>query len=185
MKTYPLATSFFAIMLAGCGGGSISGSLADKFLPEEPVLVPAAAEPTPEDVNPHPYINEAINNTAFATVPDSETAQILTSVNFLFDTSNSVKLRINLAQAIDTQANVSICTDYQESANGYRINYNRCAVKAAMHNGQFEHQMELMNQFDSAIAVVWFPNQEFEPMYNEINLSDLAKGDEGYVWNWN
>lgn len=186
MKKYTLAVSCVAVILTGCGGGgSISGSLVDQIGSQEQAQAPAAALPTPEEENPTPYVDAAVTNTAFATIPESETSQIVTTANFLFDTAKSVQLNINLADAAGTQSSLSLCTDYESTDTGYSVNYNSCSVKATMSNGQFEHQMELMNQFDSAIAVIWFPNQEFAPMYNELNVEELAENENGYVWNWN
>lgn len=186
MKKHTLALTCIAGLLTGCGGGgSISGSLVDQLGSEE-AQAPVAAAAEPEAANPAPYVEAAVNNgDAFATVPESETSQIVTTANFLFDTAKSVNLQINLSGAEGTQSSLSLCTDYEVTETGYSVNYNSCPVKASMVNGQFEHQVELMNQYDSAIAVIWFPNQEFEPMYNELNVADLTETESGYVWNWN
>ena len=185
MKKHTLALTCIAGLLTGCGGGSISGSLVDQIGSGEEVQAAAATEQTPEAANPTPYVEEAVNNTSFATIPDSETSQIVTTANFLFDTAKSVELRVNIAEAIGTQSSISLCTDYEANGSGYSVNYNSCAVKATIQDGQFTHQMELMNQFDSAIAVVWFPDQEFEPMFNELNVAELIESESGYIWNWN
>lgn len=185
MKKQTLAITCIAGLLTGCGGGSISGSLVDQLGAEE-AQAPVTAAAQPEETNPAPYVEAAVSNgELFAEVPETETSQIVTTANFLFDTAKSVNLQIDLNGAEGTQASLSLCTDYEATDSGYSVNYNSCSIKATMVDGHFNHQMELMNQYDSAIAVVWFPNQEFEPMYNEMNVADMTESESGYIWNWN
>ncbi len=172
------------LTVTACGGGSVSSSLAHKYFSGENVQAPEAANPTPEEINPAPYVDVAENNISYATVPESETSHILTTVNFRFDTAKLVRLQVDIAKAAGTQSSLSICTDYEAIDDGYSVNYNSCSIKAQMLNGQFEHPLEIMNQYDSAVAVIWFPNQEFDPMYNELNVADLIKSGDAYVWNW-
>lgn len=185
MRKLPVVLSCLAtILVTACGGGSISGSFVDKYLAEEEVPAPAAALPTPEDLNPVPYVEDAVDNKDFTTIPETETSQILTTANFLFDTAKSVRLQVNLSQAHEIQSSLSLCTVYEQTEAGYFVDYNSCAVKASLENGQFEYSMKMVNQFDSVIAVVWFPGQEFSPLYNELKVADLTQGESGYVWDW-
>lgn len=184
MREQIFVIGIMLMTVTGCGGGSVSGSLAHKYFTGEKVQVPEAANPTPEDINPAPYVEVAENIVSYATVPQSETSNILTTVNFRFDTAKPVHLQVDIAKAAGTQSSLSICSDYDVLDNGYSVNYSSCSIKAQMHDGQFEHQLEIMNHYDSAVAVIWFPNQEFHPMYRELNVLDLAKIEDTYVWKW-
>ena len=59
-----------------------------------------------------------------------------------------------------------------------------CPIQGLVSNGQFEHQLELMNQFDSAIAVIWFPIQEFAPRYKTFDMVEIPDGAGNYEWLW-
>lgn len=184
MRKHIFAISIVLLNIAGCGGGSVSGSLANKYFSGDKGQAPEVANPTLESANPIPYVDVSENDTSYATVPDSETSNILTTVNFGFDTAKPVLLQVDIARASGTQSSISICTNYEAIDDDYSIDYNSCSVKAQMWDGQFEHELEIMNHYHSVVAVIWFPNQEFDPIYRELNVADLTTNGENYVWNW-
>lgn len=154
---------------------------------EQVELVPAGAnvvETTPVAVSP--YVESITTNSEeLVNVPESASSGITTEPNFLFDTARTISLKVDLVDAMGTQGSLSICTDYQETDSGYSINYNSCPIRGTVVNGQFDQDLSLMNQFDSAIAVIWFRNQEFAPRYQEFNTADLANTSQGQEWVWN
>lgn len=160
---------------------------ATTATPEVETEQPAAPEVTnvaePSPVLVSPYVESiATNSEALVNVPDSESSTISTQASFLFDTSKTVHLKVNLTDTVGTQGSLSVCTDYQETETGFSVDYKSCPIRGTLENGQFDQDMSLMNQFDSVIAVIWFRNQEFAPRYQVFTTSDLTDSQE-WIWN--
>lgn len=133
----------------------------------------------------NPYIASVIaNSEAFGAVPDSETSQLTSATDFLFLTARTVKLKVNLPSAIGTEASLSLCTDYEAIDSGYRVNYDSCPIRGVVIDGQFDADLSLVNQVESAIAVIWYPYQESVPVYREFLMADIPDGAGTKLWLW-
>lgn len=170
-------------------GSSTSGSATiSEQLPaplvegaESPTLGAAEAQPLDQS----PFVFSITTNTELLSqTPQSETAQFIALPEFLFDTARTVRLKVDMRDAVGTEASLSLCTDFQEAETGYKINYQKCPIQGVVSNGQFERALELMNQFDTAVAVIWFPNREFPPRFRKFELADLPEGAGDHDWLW-
>lgn len=143
-------------------------------------------ETTSPTQNANPYVESALSHSEeFASIPDSETSQLTTAAEFLFLTARTVNLKVSLPSVAGIQASLSLCTDFEQSDSGYVVNYDSCPIRGAVIDGQFESDMALVNEFDKAIAVIWFPNQEFGPMYRTFQMADVPRDGGAYEWLWN
>lgn len=171
-------------------------------------LVPAAAvnaasvdvnteQSTPETDSPEvltnaqaplstPYVESVITNSEdLIPLLESETSLLTTSPDFLFRTAKSIKLKVNIASAVGTQATLSLCTDFEATESGFDVNYDSCPIRGAVIDGQFESDVALVNQFNSAIAIIWFPYQESEPLYRTFNVAEDSSSLGVSEWLWN
>lgn len=152
---------------------------------ESPVVeLPSTTDIAPPELD-NPYVESiATSSEDLVNVPTSDTSEISTRADFLFDTARMVRLKVDMADVAGTQGSLSICTDYEETASGYKINYNSCPLRGTVTNGHFEQDLSLMNQFDSAIAVIWFRSQEFVPRYRKFDTADLVQSQGNQEWIW-
>ena len=182
-----LLVTCMAAFLGGCGEGSGSKGVAgyDGFSMPGSEPVAEAALPIPP-VATSPYVASiATNSEAIVTVPDSDSSELITRSDFLFDTSRAVHLKVDLADAAGMQGILSVCTDFQETTSGFDVNYKSCPVRGTIANGEFEKDISLMNQFDSVIAVIWFQNQAIAPLYKKFETTELVQSANGQEWVWN
>lgn len=175
--------------VSSCGGGVPTSSTSDIDAGSTEVSIaaalPASVIPAPV-VMKNPYAESITANSGqLVVVPESSTAEITTQADFLFDTSRSVSLHVDLPSAYGRKASLSLCMDFQESDVTYIVNYDSCALRATLANGQFVKNVELMNQFDSAIGVIWFTDQESSPLYRKFTTADFIAVEGGYEWRWN
>lgn len=161
-----------------------SAQVATSAMPSAVSGSVALQQPTQIDVDPY-VDNIETNGDQIVPVPVSESSTISAEPTFLFDTSRTVRLKVGLADVVGIKGSLSICTDYEETATGFDINYNSCPIRATVENGQLEKDMSLMNQFDSVVAVIWFRDREIAPKYMKFDTADLVAGTESLEWNWN
>lgn len=205
-----LIVACIAAVLSGCSGQTVSNGLekfddvtewfegADAETGTPLALELGAAAPIiiggtsgePDngsaEQNANPFVDSVLTNSeALGAIPDSETSQLTADADFLFPTARNVKLMVNLPSAAGTQASLSLCTDFEENESGYIVNYDSCPIRGVVTDGQFESDMALANQFDSAIAVIWFPHQESGPLYRKFQMADTPDGSGFNEWLWN
>ena len=86
---------------------------------------------TTATIDASPFV-ESISTTSGdqVLVPDSDSSKITTRSDFLFDTSRTIQLKVNMQDVGGTQGSLSICTDFQETASGFDINYHCCPVNS-------------------------------------------------------
>lgn len=185
--TEPIAGAAQAVGSAGNEMTTPAATVTTPLVETEQPVVPVitnVAETIPVVISP--YVESiATNSEELVNIPDSESSTISTQASFLFDTAKTVRIKVNFSDIVGTQGSLSICTDYQASESGFRVNYDSCPIRGTLENGQFEEDMSLMNQYDSVIGVVWFRNQEFAPRYQVFNTADLTESSEGRQWVWN
>ena len=90
---------------------------------------------------------------------------------FDFSTSRSVNIRLELPDAVDRAASVSVCTGFIPGGDAFDVDYSSCAIQGAMVGGVFKRQLQLTNEFDSVAAVVWFRDSSLPPVYREIRVN--------------
>ena len=140
----------FAVSLAGvlsaCGGGG-EGGLA------EPAQGAAFAGP---------------EVTAPVTLTDTKTLEVAN--DFAFDTARVIDIDFDLESARNSQASVSICTRFEQNGGAFDVDYDSCAIRAPMTDGVFSHQMEITNEFESVVAVVWFKDDTMDPLHRVFGI---------------
>lgn len=102
--------------------------------------------------------------------PVTDTKSLKVADNFTFDTARTIDIDFDLESARGTQASVSICTSYTQDAEDFDVDYDSCAVRAPMMDGVFSHSMEVTNEFDSVVAVVWFKDSSMAPLHREFSI---------------
>ena len=103
---------------------------------------------------------------------------LVVAKDFEFDTSRSVTISLDVPQALNQQASVSVCTGFIPGGDAFDVDYSTCALQGTMIDGVFERQLELTHEFNSVAAVVWFRDSSLPPVYKEIYVDDkLAESD--------
>lgn len=123
------------------------------------------------------------------TTPELEyTADLRSSAEFDFSTSRAIAIDFDVAQARTTPGLMSLCTKYTEVGGQYDIDYNSCTVQSPLVDGVYSGQMDVTNDVNSVIGVVWFKDPDFAPVYKEFMLEVGAKvarrgaGPQAIVW---
>lgn len=165
---HAVVAGIVTLTLAGCDG----------LRPQEEKVVtnaggndssaPEIAAGLPED----PYVNvEQTTNGVLVPVPQTETADIVVQPDFDFKTSRKVAVNLNVPEARGVTTSLSFCTDYQVSSTGFDVDYTSCTVNAPMVDGRFDFSLDVMNQYDSVLAVVWFPEEGLDPVFQELSVN--------------
>jgi len=106
-----------------------------------------------------------------AEVPDTDTANLQVYNDFTFDTSRRTKVDLSIPEAVNVSAEATFCTDYTMSAAGeYDVDYNSCVLQAPLFGGELSEELDLVNQHDKVLGIVWFQDPEMQPMYQEFHF---------------
>ena len=95
----------------------------------------------------------------------ADTNSLTVSEEFAFDTARVIDIDFDIEAARGQEASVSICTKYAQDGDAFDVDYTSCAVRGPMEDGVFSHSMEITNEFDSVIAVVWFQDSSLAPLH--------------------
>lgn len=124
--------------------------------------------------------------------PDTEileyTADLRASADFNFSTSRSIAIDFDVPQARTVSGLMSLCTQYTKIAGKYDIDYDSCTVQSPLVNGAYSGKMDVTNDINSVVGVVWFKDPDFAPVYKEFSLEVGAKvarrgsGPQTIVW---
>ena len=125
--------------------------------------------------------------------PDSSpvlenTAELKSSADFNFSSSRSIAIDFDVAAATTSQGMLSLCTKYSKSGDSFDIDYDSCAVQASLNNGVYSSKMNITNDINSVVGVVWFADSSIAPIYKEFSLDVGAKlarrggGAQAIVW---
>lgn len=117
---------------------------------------------------------DSSNQTSVPIVIDEvvDTSTLSVAEDFAFDTARNIDIEFDLEAARNTDASVSICTNYMQDGDAFDVDYDSCAVRGPMEDGVFSHSMEITNEFDSVIAVVWFQDSSMAPLHREFSVDD-------------
>lgn len=136
--------------------------------------------------------NSSTDSGSQGQTPDTEileyTADLKASADFNFETSRAIAIDFDVPAARVTEGLMSLCTDYTESGGQYDINYDSCTVQSPLQEGVYSGQMQVTNDIDSVIGVVWFKDPDFAPVYKEFSLEVGAtvarrgSGPQAIVW---
>ncbi|PWQ97800.1 hypothetical protein [Leucothrix pacifica] len=155
-----------AVLLAACGGGPLSETGSSSGTSDGG---PVAETPD--------------------TTPALEyTADLKSSADFDFATSRAIAIDFDVEQARVSEGLMSLCTNYTESDGAYDIDYDSCTVQSPLVDGVYSGQMDVTNDVNSVIGVVWFKDPDIAPVYKEFMLEVGAKvarrgaGPQAIVW---
>jgi len=145
-----LTTISLSLALVGCGGGSSS--------PDAGTNAPQVGAALPEAV---------------------DTASLEVDQDFSFATARTVLIEFDIESARETDADVSICTDFEPMGEVYDIDFNSCTVNGKLDEGMFSHSMEVTNDKASVIGVILFQDPQMAPIYKEflVDNNQRMRGD--------
>lgn len=156
-----ITISSLALLLAACGGAG-TGDTADGS--------------GPSGENP-------------GTVPTLEyTADLRSSADFNFDTSRAIAIDFDVEQARTSPGLMSVCTQYTETDGEFDVDYGSCTVQSPLEGGVYSGTMDVTNDIDSVVGVVWFKDPDIAPIYKVFTLEVGAKvarrggGPQAIVW---
>lgn len=144
----------------------MSKTLSKELLAMCLVLVLAGC--SSEEAPPEIAAAQSVTGNTPLAATDTKTLEVAN--DFAFDTARTIDIDFDLESARDTHASVSICTKYMQDGSAFDVDYDSCTVQAPMINGVFSHSMEVTNQFDSVIAVVWFKDSTISPLHREFTI---------------
>ncbi len=145
-------------LLCACGG-SENGVNDEGIIDSEAPSLGAALSQEPD--------------AASTTVANTNELQI--DPTFDLASSRNIAVNFDIAEADGTDGSVSICTDYAKDGSAFDVNYESCIVNAQMQDGQFSHLIDVTNEFDSVVAVVWFQTPGTDPLYKEFTVNDQVR----------
>lgn len=116
----------------------------------------------------------------------TNTSDLRVDQGFNFASSRSINIDFDIAEATLSDASLSICTEYNPNGGAYDVDYESCTVNGDLQDGKFNHVMDVTNEFDSVVAVVWFQDPSNEPLFKEFFVNDSTtrskQGKPTLVW---
>lgn len=154
MKKVITAVSL-VVLLAGCGGGGGGGG--------DSATTDSGGTTTTS------------TNTGGGDAKVTSTADIVTTPQFDFAASRSVDINFDVPEARTAEGMLSLCSKYSDQGDGtFDIDYNSCTVQATLVNGVYNAKMELTNDVNSVVGVVWFADSSLAPVYKEFSIATTA-----------
>ncbi|WML91621.1 hypothetical protein RCF98_04600 [Thiothrix lacustris] len=142
------------VLLTGCGGGG--GTVAGTSTSDTTI---ASNTTAPLESN----------------TQATSTAAIIAAPEFDFASARTIDIQFDVPEARTTEGMLSLCTKYSSESDGtFNINYDSCLVQATLVNGLYQSQMELTNDVNSVIGVIWFADPDLAPVYKEFTLAATA-----------
>lgn len=166
-----------ALTLAACGGsgsGDLVRSQPDSSLPDSGSITDGSST----DVAPDPDLGAANGGTQPAEA--DATADLLTTKSFDFKTQWEMAVDFDIGDAKAKDGFLSICSEFEfDGESAYDVNYDKCSIRSKISNGVFNSSVNVTNDIDGLLAVVWFNDQLDPPLYNEF---ELVNGQESIIW---
>ncbi len=160
------AVTSIALLLGACG------SSATSYESEEQPELGAASQQieTPSTADSNYVSAEALSN--LGDVPDTRTAALVVLDDFTFETSRDTTVSMYIPEAVGVGAEASFCTDYTRLGDGrFDVDYDSCVLSAPLVGGYLEEEIDLVNQHDRVLGVVWFQDPAMDPMYREYQFN--------------
>ncbi len=162
-----IVAGFVVLALTGCEGlrpqeeKAVATGGNDSSSPEVAAALPA-----------DPYVNlAATSNGLLVPVPQTETADIVVQPDFNFKTARKVAVNLDVPEARGVTTSLSFCTDYEPTTTGFDVDYRSCTMNAPMVDGRFDFSLDVMNQYDTVLAVIWFPEEGLAPVFQEMSVA--------------
>ncbi|CAA6827866.1 MAG: Unknown protein [uncultured Thiotrichaceae bacterium] len=105
----------------------------------------------------------------------TSTQDMESSPDFNFETSREIAINFDIEAARTSEGLMSLCTKYTESNGEYDIDYDSCTVQAPLVAGTYSGSMEVTNDINSVIGVVWFKEATIPPVYKVFTLENSTK----------
>ena len=160
------------LLLTACGGGPGGDSSSDTG--STSVSTDTGTGPSGQNPDTAPVVES--------------TADLRSSADFNFSSSRSIAIDFDVASATTSAGMMSLCTKYSKSGESYDVDYSSCTVQAPLVNGVYSGNMDITNDINSVIGVVWFADEAVAPVYKEFSLEVGAKlarrgqGPQSIVW---
>lgn len=163
-----LGTAFIVMssLLTACGSPSSTG--------DQPLLGAAVGSGEPVNNEPAPATFVTLDNEELSDitdVPETKTAELLVQDDFTFTTARLENVSLYIPEASAMEAEASFCTDYTELADGsFDVNYNSCVLTAPLVAGALTEELDLVNQYNKALAVIWLEDTSMPPVFREFQF---------------
>jgi len=170
MKIRTIRNSFaltaVAMVLSACGSSSEGD---DGSEPAIGAAIGVEQTASAADTNYVGITDEELGD--LAEVPDTETARLQVFDDFTFETARQTSVYLSIPEAVGVSAEATFCTDYSLKDNGdYDVNYDSCILTTPMFGGVVDEELNLVNQHDSVLGVVWFQDPNIPPQYQEFQF---------------
>ena len=100
----------------------------------------------------------------------NNTAGLISSADFDFSNSRTTVIDIDVPSASTSPGLLSLCTRYTRTGDSFDIDYDSCVVQAPLVNGLYSANMNITNDINSVVSVVWFQDESIPPVYQEFSL---------------
>jgi len=156
---------FLALMVTACGSPSSEGDHGPALASAQPLQT--------TDALGTPYVAITDEDLGWrADVPDTSTARLQVMDDFTFNTSHRTTVEMWVPEAVNVSAEATFCTDYQLiEGGGYEVNYNSCVLQVPLENGALNEELNLVNEHQSVLGIVWFQDQALQPVYQEFHFN--------------
>lgn len=174
------------LLLTACGGGPGVDSSDGGSDGGPAVMVTGAEGQNPDTTTPATSTDDQNPDTASPAL--EYTADLRSSADFDFSSSRAIAIDFDVAAASTSPGLMSLCTKYTKTDDSFDVDYNSCTVQAPLENGLYSGKMDVTNDINSVIGVVWFKDETIQPVYKEFSLEVGAKlarrgeGAQSIVW---
>lgn len=160
MKNY-MAFIIFSSVLVGCGGGS-SGDSSNTSTESNSIVntVDTASD-------------DSVTETELAEEDQviESTSDLVVDSGFVFATSYSVDVDVDVSQRIDEDTYLLLCANFERQGDGFDVDYSDCIVRVNMAEGKYQSSILLPNHVQTLVSAVWRFEEGVEP---EVTLWDRA-----------
>ena len=165
-----IAIALTGTLIVGCRPYDDGSSSSTPEI-NEPDIGAAMAVQQTESAQGTPFVGITVAELGeLAAAPDTATGNIVASRDFAFTTSRKISVELDVVEARGMTTNVVFCTDFKNLQRTYDVNYDSCVLRTEMHDGQLASEIDIVNQYDKLLGVVWFPEEGTEPVYREFTL---------------
>ena len=99
--------------------------------------------------------------------------------DFNFSTSRSIDIDFDLEDLRDQAGDVSICTRWDPDSDALGVDYDSCIIEGRLDDGRFSHSIEVTNDINTVVAVIWFEDLALDPMMQEFGVQVGSRSRAG------
>ncbi|WP_027874410.1 hypothetical protein [Spongiibacter marinus] len=170
-NTMTLSSALIIATLTACGGGGGGGSSAASETPS--ASSPSSAAPTGTTPS-----GDSSNEIANATPSEAATtSELIVPTGFDLEQDYQLTISAHAADFGSENAYLSVCSNFSEANGSYDVDYSSCIMKATL-SPQIERTLQIPNDVETLVAVVFALNGDNEPAFSQWQRS----GDSEEYW---